>query len=77
MPNEMPKENDLLNSEKPEDSPMRISVPSSRRTVIEALAALSQTTPEAIGESALLIGLAEMAQRQNSLNVFERFRSRD
>jgi len=45
--------------------------------VIELLSSLTGLSPESVISSALLIGLSDMAEKQNKLSVFRRLNDRE
>ena len=55
----------------------KIWIESSRMVVIELLSSLTGLSPESVISNALLIGLSEMAEKQNKLSVFRRLNDRE
>jgi hypothetical protein len=54
-----------------------IWIESSRMVVIKLLSSLTGLSPESVISSALLIGLSDMAEKQNKLSVFRRLNDRE
>ena len=73
----MSKKPDLPNLETQGNCQAEIWIESSRMVVIKLLSSLTGLSPESVISNALLIGLSEMAEKQNKLSVFRRLNDRE